>query len=262
MMHVHRSLCSYAFSFSLFAGLASIAAGTSAAYAESLPGSTAIPVVFTHSVKAGKVSAGAVVQAKTMQVVVLPGGQTIPAGTIVSGHVVASRQFSFDNADYAVQKPSSLSIHFDKLAMNGQEIPLNVSVRALSNDVESSEAETPHYLDETDSVGTRVLVGGDEFSLLAKQVVSRDGDTVGYSRRQGVFARLMPNTSGSLHCEGSGTEQSVAIFSASACGIYGYGSVSLRENGTADHGTFTLESRRQTVELHAQSTALLQVIGS
>ena len=233
--------------------------------AATLPSSTTIPVYFVHTVKAGKAKTGDQVTAKTMQVVRLPDGQILPSGTLITGHVVDSRKFAFDPTDYAVQKPSVLSIHLDKIQAD-LTVPARISVRALSNATESFEARTPHYLDETDSVGTRVLVGGDQFYPLGKQVLSPDGDIVGYNRKQGVFARLIANTYtgrySTFHCDSTNTEQSVGIFSASACGIYGYDTVYLSGNGSSGDSTFTLEDRRQTVQLNGQSAALLEVVGA
>jgi hypothetical protein len=79
-----------------------------------------------------------------------------------------------------------------------------------------------------------------------------------------VFARLLAaesvNQPSSLHCEATDSEQSVAIFSADACGVYGLNTVSLVDSGAEDHGAFVLESRRETVKVDAGSTALLQVM--
>ena len=46
-------------------------------------------------------------------------------GALVVGHLVDSKKFSHDSAPYAVQQPSILSIHFDKILAKNLEIPLN-----------------------------------------------------------------------------------------------------------------------------------------
>jgi hypothetical protein len=91
------------------------AAATAPAQSQALPQSTAIPVRFEHSVDAKKAKVGRYVTAKTMQVIQLPGGETIAKGAMIVGHVVAAQAFHFDPTPYAHQKPSLLSIHFDKL---------------------------------------------------------------------------------------------------------------------------------------------------
>ncbi len=261
-MDVDRLLCSKA--IALVLGILSVGISGKLCHAAALPPSTAIPVLFTHTIEAGKAKPGDVVAAKTMQLVRLPDGQILPKGIAVVGHVIDSRSFVFNPAPYATQQPSYIFIHFDRIVAKGLDIPLNVSVRALANTIVSYEASTPHYADETDSRGTMVQIGGDQYSPVGKELLSSDGDVVGYIRSHGVFARLIANEYltryAGFRCSSTNTEQSVAIFSASACGLYSFDSIYMPDNGR-DGGTFRLESRRQTVKLYAGSAALLQVNG-
>lgn len=228
------------------------------AQSQVLPQSTAIPVEFDHSIDTKKAKVGDAVTAKTIQVVVLPDGKTVPKGSRLLGHVAAVESFHFDPTPYAHQKPSMLSIHFDTLRNGGAAIPLNVSVRAIASTIDSREAAYPHSTDDTDHVGMMVLIGGATFSPLDKMIQTEDGDAIGYNRRNGVFARLI--FSGS--CSGTNTEQSIAIFSPDACGAYGFGGDYLAGTGNDGSGTFTLALRGHSVKLYAGSTALLQVNGS
>jgi hypothetical protein len=234
------------------------------ALAESLPASTAIPVIFTQSAKAGKTKPGERIVARTSQAVFLPGGEVLPAGTTVVGHVTESREFAFDSSPYAMQKPSVLAIHFDTIVEGGANVPVELLARAVAGPVASHEAEIPHYRDEIDAVGERILIGGDEFSPLQNSVLSPSRNVVGYHRKDGVFARLLAATyvspASSLHCEATGSEESVGIFSANACGIYGLTSVEMVQNGSDAGGSIVLESLHQTIALNAGSTALLQVL--
>jgi hypothetical protein len=229
-----------------------------------LPPQTTLPVVFTRAVDAKKAKSGDVVTAKTMQMVVLPDGSRIAKGTLLIGHVVAANAFHFDETPYAGQQPSTLVIHFDSLVDGGEKIPIDVSVRALANAVESWTAETPRRLDETDPVGTMYLIGGGEYSPLEKKVSNDDEDVIGYHKKQGVYARLLAGDyegrQGSFSCGPTQPEQAVGIFSPEACGIYGFSTVSISRD-SAD-GTFRLTSTHSTVKLYAGSTALLQVQSS
>jgi hypothetical protein len=240
-----------------------LAVGVKATLAAQLPPSTTIPIVFERTIDASKAKTGDMVRAKTMQAVSVSGVE-IAKGAILSGHVVEARPFVFDQTHYAVQKASYLSIHFDQIVDKGVTTPLNVSVRALANYREAYEASHPHYLDETDSLGTMVLIGGDQYSPIGKELRSSDDeDIVGYIRKEGVFAHPLPSDyhgqSGSFLCNGTDTEQAMGIFSASACGLYGFSSLSMTENGGDQQpGTFRLESRHYTVKLYAGSAALLQ----
>jgi hypothetical protein len=225
------------------------AAFTPAGRAITLPGETAIPVIFTHTIDAKNAKAGDVVTAKTMQVVLLPNGEEVPKGTPVTGHVVEARPFKFDETPYAVQQPSYLSIQLDHVAEN----QVATSVRALASAMAVGEALRPQHIDETDQPGTMMLIGGGHYSPVGKRVT--DGpydDIVGYKKKQGVFARLLPGGPG---CNGTQTEQAVAIFSPDACGLFDFYSDHL----TAKYGVFRLESTHQTVNIRAGSAALVQV---
>jgi hypothetical protein len=247
-------------------GMGCLAMGSNPGQAATIPPSTAIPVIFTQTVEAGKAGPGAAVVAKTTEAVYLPGGQVVPRGTTLIGHVVESAPFHFNPAPYAVQAGSTLAVRFDKIAEGDSTISVSLEVRAITGPVAAHEASIPHYRDETDTTGTRVLIGGSEFSPLQSEVLSPDGDIVGYNRAQGVFARLLANdyVSGgaTLHCEATSTEQSVGIFSANACGVYGLDEASMPQNGSGGNGAFVLESRHETVKLYAGSAALLQVTGA
>jgi len=222
---------------------------------QALPQSTAIPVRFDHSVDAQKARVGDAVTARTIQVIDLPSGREIAKGTVLVGHVVAVQPFHFDQTPYAHQKPSLLSIHFDKLQTRDAAIPVNLAVRALANTNDSKDAVYPHSTDDTDHVGMMTLIGGTTFSPLDKRIESSDGDAIGYNRKNGVFARLIA----SGPCDGTATEQSIAIFSPDACGVYGFAGDYLTDNGQDGSGTFTLAVRGHSVKLYAGSTALLQV---
>jgi hypothetical protein len=236
------------------------------AQAQPIPQSTAIPVVFTQSLVAGNAKPGDIVTAKLTQAVSLAGGKVIPVGTPVVGHVVGSSAFTFDPARYAVQKSSVLSVHFDKIVEGGSAVPVSLLLRAVAGPIQSHEAAIAHYRDESDSTGTRTLIGGSSFSPIETQVLSPNGDVVGYETKQGVVARLLlgdgVNENSTPQCEATDTEQAVGLFSPNACGVYGLNAVSMPINGSTNNGTFVLESQRQTVKVYAGSAALLQVLGS
>jgi hypothetical protein len=227
-----------------------------------VPPSTTFPVRFIHSVDAKKARPGDRVIAKTMQVVNLPTGQQLPKGSLVLGHVVDVRPLPTRESQNEQPKRSSISIHFDQILSGAKTLPVNLSVRALANSIASYEATYPHSLDETDRPGNMVLIGGDEFSPLDKTIRDIDGEVIGYNRKQGVSAKLPKVvdivTDMRLECAGTDSEQSLAIFSPSACGTYGLGNVSMPHTGRSGSGTFSLESPDHSVKLYAGSAALLQ----
>jgi hypothetical protein len=239
---------------------------TTTAFGENrVPVATAIPVRFERSVDAAKAKAGDVVVAKTMQVVILPNGSSLPKGAVVIGHVVDAQPFSFNSTLYVRQKPSELSIHFDKLQFGGAQMPLSLAVRAIANANESRDAAYPHSFDDTDHVGMMKPVGGEEYSPISKAIKSDDGDVIAYNRKNGVFARLISAASedaSGMHCNGTDTEQSIAIFAPGACGAYGFGGAFLSSSGQDGSGTFTLATRGHTLKLYAGTAALLQVVAA
>lgn len=226
-----------------------------------LPPQTTLPIVFTGSIDAAHAHAGDLVFAKTTQVVVLPGGETLPAGSQVTGHVVASNAFVFDNTPYAKQKASVLNIQFDTVSTKTAKFPLHVYVRALADPVASWDARTPGPSDvDTNEAVTQV--GGDILVPSQKEVRNGDGDIVEYNRHGGVYAHLIAASGNSPDgCDASDTEQSMNIFSASACGLYGFADTALQATGrTGEPSLLILSSNRRSPKIWKSSTALLEVL--
>src|SRR5580698_1247481 len=116
-------------------------------HAGALDAPTTLPIAFSQSISAEHAKAGDSVLAKTIQVVQLPGGGLIPAGSRITGHVVAANGFAYDKTPYAQQKPSVLSVHFDSVQVNGESLPLNVTVRAMASPIASWDAQKPQASD-------------------------------------------------------------------------------------------------------------------
>ena len=228
------------------------------AQSPSLDASTTLPIIFTHAVDASHAKAGDVVEAKTFQKVKLSNGGVIPSGARVTGHVVDASGFAFDKAPYAKQSASHLSIRFDAIQSGTTAIPLNVTVRAIADDITSVNAYAP-LSNDLDSRSTRTLIGGDKLYASQDGIENMDGDVVAYNRRDGVYAHLIPNGP----CDGGSVEVSMGIYSASACGVYGFTGMRAVETGTtALSSTLTFVSARRTAEVPKHATALLEVLPS
>jgi hypothetical protein len=227
----------------------------------SLSPKTTLPISFTRSIDANHVHAGDSISAKLTQPVHLANGQVIPAGAHVAGHVVTASGFAFDPTPYAKQKQSALSIHFDSVDGNGVHLPLNVYVRAMADPLTAWDARRPKPSDE-DPLGTTQQIGGDLVTPSQSGVMSQDGDIVGYQRHGGIYAHLISaSANGSGSCDASDTEQSMGLFSASACGLYGFTDVALADTGrSGEASTLTLISRRHSPRVWANSMALLEVL--
>jgi len=232
--------------------LALLQAANAGAAPSQLSPRTTLPVVFTRGVDALHAHVGETVLAKTTQEIKLAGGIKVPAGAEVSGHVVESVPFAFDPTPYAKQRQSVLSIRFDTLRSGNLSLPLTVYVRAMADPVTSWDAQKP-IPNADDSLKITSQIGGDLVNPSQDEVVSRSGDIVGYKRHGGIYAHLL---SASNACDASDTEQAMGLYSASACGLYGFVGDELEQSGT----TLVLSSRHQSPKIWKNSTALLEVL--
>jgi len=207
------------------------------------PPSTTIPIVFTKGIDATHVHVNDSIDAKTTQEVKLTNGQVVPAGSPVIGHVVSVTPFVFDPTPYAKQKQSALEIQFDSIVDHG-----------------SWGAATPKSSD-LDPLGTTTQVGGDLVTPSQTEVRSQDDDVVGYKRHGRIYAHLIAASGNSPDgCDASDTEQSMGIFSASACGLYGFPDTTFLRSGRSDPtSTLLLESRRRPMKIYSKTNALLEV---
>jgi hypothetical protein len=213
---------------------------------------TTLPIVFTNTVRADRSRPGDIVHARTTQAARLASGEVIPAGTEVVGHVAAANAFVYDKTPYARQRESVLEIRFDSLHLASGEVPLQVTVRAMADPLTTWAARVPNQPD--DSTETVTQVGGDQLSRAEAEVVDRNGDVVAYNRRGGIFAHLIARAG----CDESTNEVLVDIFSASACGLYGFTGVTSRVTGSSS--TLSLVSTHTSPTLWRHSTALLETL--
>jgi hypothetical protein len=228
------------------------------------PGMT-LPITFSKTLNANHAHPGDRVEARTTQPVRLTDGSTLPSGSHVIGHVVSATGFKYDDTPYAKQPHSVLAIHFDSVETAGKDtktLPLQVYVRALADPVTVEAALTPNLYD--DSLHSRAQVGGDIVTPSQKEVVSQQDEVVGYLKHGNVYAHLLPASGNrSESCDGCETEVSMGVFSANACGLYGFTDATLAYSGkTGEPSTFTLVSNRRSPEIWAHSAALLEVVAS
>jgi hypothetical protein len=225
------------------------------------PGTT-LPIQFERSVDSNHAHAGDSVAARTTQQLHLANGKILPAGAHVTGHVLSANVFTFDKTPYAKQQASRLTIQFDSIESKGETLPLRVYVRAMADPLTVWDAQRPKATD-MDPLSTTTQIGGDQVTPSQSEVISQDGDTVGYNRHGGVYAHLISAVgNGQERCDASDTEQSMGHFSASACGLYGYTDVTMLDAGkTGTPSTLTLSARRRSAKIWARSEALLEVLG-
>lgn len=224
----------------------------------SLKAPTTLPIAFTRSIGAKSAHAGDPVTARTTQIVRLADGEIIPRGAKITGQVIAATPFVYDTTPYARQQASVLSIHFNSIEVGREVIPLSVMVRAMADPITSEEAQTPLSPD-IDPSGSTTQIGGDQRYPWNAPVTNEDGDVVAYSRHGGVYAHLIASGG----CDGSSVEVSVGLYSASACGLYGFYRTSAEEVGSVAHPSMlTLVSTHGSPKIWKNTTALLEVLPS
>ncbi len=224
---------------------------------------TAIPIEFTRTFDAGKLKSGDPVQARTMQVVHLGQGHDLPKGSLVLGHVIKARRV------HRGVSPSILAFKFDRILVRQGALSVLLYVRALAGPIDSQDASYPTPPPDMNLSKTLTLIDGDQVTPSDHKVYSStdDGlDVVGENLKDGVFERLRPalamNEESQVLCDGTEDEQSVAIYSGSACGLYGFSTVSLVHTGKRNQGVVEMTSKYYTIRIYSMSTALLQVMGN
>ncbi|WP_263366053.1 hypothetical protein [Edaphobacter bradus] len=232
----------------------------SAAYGQQDPSAvsrTALPIVITKSVSAKNAHPGDVVYAKTTQASRLPDGTSVPSGSRVFGRVVSTSGSVTGRGD-AISQESYLTIRFDFVQIANEKLPLNAHVRAMADPIASEEAQSP-AANDIDPKGALTQIGGDQITPSLRDVVDQDGRIVAQNRRHGVYARLLPNST----CSGTDIEVSVGIYSASACGLYGFTGIHAGGIGSPhSHPDLTLSSTEYTPKVWRNTTALLEVVGA
>ena len=239
----------------LFSALA-VCQAAKAASADASASRATLPITFTNTVSADHARVGDVVRARTTQTAKLESGESIPAGAEVIGHVAVATPFIYDSTPYASQKESVLEIQFDSVHLSGRDVPLKVVVRAMADPLTSWGAREPKTTD-LDSLATLTQIGGDQVIPSQAEVMDRNGDVVAYHRGSGVYAHLIAHAG----CDASNNEVPVDIYSASACGLYGFSGVTAADTGSiAVPSRLSLTSTHTSPKIWKHTTALLEML--
>ena len=208
-------------------------------FAQELPVGTAIPIMLNSGVNAKKDKVGQKLEGKVMQEIALPSGAKIKSGSQVRGHIV--------DVTPPAAGGSRVVMTFDELDDHGHTIPLIVSLRAVASFESVYQARLPigasSNSEATDEWVTR-QVGGDVVNRGRGAVASSAGIVGRWSG--GVWAKLTPAPQAGCPAEDDNeSEQSLWIFSTSACGAYGLRDLKLTHTGRTDPvGMITLASTK------------------
>jgi hypothetical protein len=214
--------------------------------AQEIPAGTVIPVMVSTTLDSAKAQAGQPITGKVMERVPLPGGEDIPEGAKVTGHVALV--IPAKGVD-----PASLAVQFDKVIAHGHELPMKTSLRALASMMAVYEAQVPFFEPDTTPRGAVMLapVGG--------EAAFRPDNPEKPYRPVHFSGELAPGC-GSRVDQGGGTG-ALWVFSPYACGVYGFGNalVIVDERSSATEDSILLGSRKN-FSIRAGSGWLLRVI--
>lgn len=229
------------------------------AAAQSLPAGTVLPVALASEIKTGKSKPGDRVSAKLAQYVVVDKVR-LPRGTQVSGKILQVESASANS-------PSRIAIAFDTIRVQGHDIPITTSLRALASMQAVFEAQLPTNL--IDDFGSTVhdwntLQVGGQSVYRGDGTVTEGSEVVGKATTVGeVFGE--PKTwpwSACVRDRVSKTLQSFWVFSTDACGLYGFDGLKLMHAGRSEPvGQIVLESPSK-LHIRAGSGWLLMIVSS
>jgi len=225
--------------------------------AQQVPTGTLLPAMLNSSLTSDKTKAGGGISAKLMQDVPLPDGKKIRRGSKLLGHIVSV-------APTSPGHPASIVVQFDRIVIDGKDVPITTSLRALASMRAVSTAQQP--VNGSSGNGTSVWdwnmvqVGGQAVYNGQRVVKSQTGQVVGKVPEPGaVLAIPLPNPT--LGCSGesdSTAEQAFWVFSTDACGVYGYSHLALDIGRGGPSGQITLQSPK-SITVRGGSGWLLQV---
>ena len=220
-----------------------LALSDAAPWAQQIPPGTALPVMLSSTLDAKKDKPGRKISARIMQEVRLPKGTSIPTGARVVGRVLQV------NAP-AATSDSRLVFGFDQLNWRGHSVRLTTSLRAVASMTEVFDAQLP--TSNFDEYGTSIAdwttiqVGGDAVYRGDAKVISPDNRVVGSATVGGdVTAKLTAVPDRGCHgaIDGNEREQSLWVFSTTACGAYGFRELKIAHAGRTDPvGEIVLEA--------------------
>jgi hypothetical protein len=235
---------------------------------ESIPGGTILPVRLDTAISS-QASPGTRMRGTVMQEVRLPAEQRIQRGAKVVGEIVAvapvvGGQHGAGQTGTSGQG-ARVSIRFESLVLGKRTIPITANLRAIASFMEVESAQVPTSGPDRGTwagVWTTQQIGG-EMVYRGGGPVTDGPLVIGRPVADGVLARVLPEPEEGCRgdVDGNDREQSLWVFSASACGVYGMRNVKIAHAGRDEpEGEITLESGRGKLKIPGGSGMLLRVI--
>lgn len=232
--------------------------------AGSLAAGTTIPATLSKPIDARKAKSGDQVTAKTTQDIRSNAGVVIPRGSRLIGHVTDAKAKAKGDSE------SALGIAFDQAVLkNGQQIPLNASIRALAASANSASASMGD--DNLGAAGNSSL--GSDVSASAPRggggLLGGAGNAVGgatgaVGSTAGGAVNGVGNTASDLGANASGTVNSAARgtggqLTSQSQGVVGLRGLSLSSAAANSTSGSVITSTGKDVKLDSGTQMLLQV---
>jgi hypothetical protein len=221
-----------------------------------IPAGTILPLQLNSSLNSRRSKPGQVVTARVMQDVPLASGGRIRAGSKAIGRVL-------DVSEAKNGMGARVSLRFDTLEVSKQRISMSTNLRALASMMEVEDAHIPKTGPDhgtPEDAWTTVQVGGN--------VVYRGGgpvanglNVVGTPTTNGVLVRVAAKPGSRCRGDlGNDQLQALWVFSADACGTYGFEDLTIAHAGRSDPvGEITLTSEKKSIDVRGGSGLLLRV---
>ncbi len=218
---------------------------------------TVIPVALNSSISTGD-KPGKTVSARVMQDIPLPSGAKIRAGSKLVGRVLAVQPGANGNG-------AEISFTFDKLISGQHSQPVTTDLRAIASFVEVEQAKLPTMGPDRGTPQwewTTQLIGGD-IDYRGGGPVKEGAENIGRPVPDGVLSNLSASSDGPCRSaiDQNTDPQALWVFSADACGVYGFPSMRVAHAGrTNPLGEIVLHSDRKTFKVASGTGMLLRVI--
>ena len=222
-----------------------------------IPAGTILPVRLNTALRSDKSGSGTTIIATVMQDVPLGSGETLRAGSQLTGHVIETR------TPGAGSDEARISFQFDQARLGNLAIPITTTLRAIASR-SAVFAATPELTSSEDADYT-IEIGGDQISYGEGGQVIAGSQVVGKYTNQGVLAysdQDLGTANGGM-IDHNPRPQAFWYFSVNASGAYGFSNLQITHSGsTAPLGEVTLASDNKAVRVGKGSAMLLRVEGS
>jgi len=215
-----------------------------------IPPGTLVPGLLNSSISSKSSRPSEQLRATVMQDILLPDGEKIRRGSKIIGHVVSVTPHRSNTS------AAQVTLKFDRIEMSDhRSITITTSLRALASIPEVVHAQSPlagSALGSSDSAWTTVQIGGDAV-FRGGGSVTEHSEKIGKPVPYGVLVRVAPGEKCGEEVFGNDAPvQALWLFSANACGVYGYRHMKIVAPGpndpqgqvglASDHGDFRIES--------------------